>query len=151
MSDPSVPLDKHIDTRLEEMDRRHGQRFDAQEKAVSAALAAAEKAVQAALAASDRAITKSEANDEKWRANSNEWRGAMDDREIKLLSKAEAEPRFENLRERDDAMDVRLRDLEQRVGGTAQRGQGVKDAWGYLVAAVVAAGGVVAIVVAFAR
>jgi hypothetical protein len=48
-------------------------------------------------------------------------------------------------------MDIRLRDLEQRVGGSAQRGQGVKDAWGYLVAAAVFAAAVVAVVVAFAH
>lgn len=60
----------------DERDRRYGELAAAQAKAVDAALAAAKEAVAVA-----------EANSEKWRANANEWRNAMDDRERDFLSK----------------------------------------------------------------
>lgn len=56
------------DTLLElmnERDRRYGERFAAQEKAIAVA----------------------EMNAEKWRMNANEWREAMNDRERNFLSK----------------------------------------------------------------
>lgn len=57
----------------------------AAEKAVTTALASAEKAVSAALAAQEKATDKYEREVERWRANSNEWRDAMDDRERKFV------------------------------------------------------------------
>jgi hypothetical protein len=64
-------------------------RFEAQEKAVSAALAAAEKAVVAALASSEKAVDKAEVSAERWRNAANEWRGAMGDRERDFLTRKE--------------------------------------------------------------
>ena len=65
MSD-EVPLRQHFEALLEETDKRYNQRFEAQEKAVSAA----------------------EANSEKWRNNANEWRESMLDRERQFFSKS---------------------------------------------------------------
>src|SRR5687768_8375127 len=65
------------------------RRFEEQEKAVHAALAAAEKAVQAALVSAKEAVDKAEKNVETWREASNEWRGAMNDRERNFVTKSE--------------------------------------------------------------
>jgi hypothetical protein len=65
----SVSLKEHIEKILAEKD-----------KAVNIALAAAKEAVQVA-----------EVNAEKWRANANEWRSAMTDRERTFLARGEFE------------------------------------------------------------
>lgn len=63
----TVPLKEYFEKILEEKD-----------KAINIALAAAKEAVQVA-----------EANAEKWRNQSNEWRGAMNDREKKFITRGE--------------------------------------------------------------
>jgi len=69
-------LKVYFEALLAEHDKRYEQRFLAQEKAMEAAFASSEKAIAVA-----------ETNSEKWRANANEWRKAMDDRERNFLSK----------------------------------------------------------------
>lgn len=66
MGAPDVPLREHFETLLAEQEKRYAQRFDAQEKAIAVA----------------------EANAEKWRANANEWRQAMTDRERNFLPRS---------------------------------------------------------------
>lgn len=53
-------LRQHYDARLQEMDLRYQQRFDAQQQALQAALLAAEKAVQTALIAVEKSSAKTE-------------------------------------------------------------------------------------------
>lgn len=48
-----------------------------------------DKAVTAALSAAKEAVLIAEASSEKWRANANEWRGAMSDKDSKFLTRAE--------------------------------------------------------------
>jgi len=119
----------HVLTLIDANDRRYEDRFAAQEKsvhdafaasekAVNAALAAQEKAVTAALAASEKAVSVAETNAEKWRDNANEWRGAMTDREAKFITTTE----FGLLKERID-----------RSEGS---GRGMRDLWGWIVAAI---------------
>ena len=64
-------------------------KFESQDRAVTAALAAADKAVQAALISAEKAVLKKEEEVERWRAASNEWRGALSDRERDYLSRKE--------------------------------------------------------------
>jgi VIT1/CCC1 family predicted Fe2+/Mn2+ transporter len=78
--------DKYFEMRLAEMEKRYEQRFLAQEQAVKSALASAEKAVDAALQSAETAKEVARINDDKWMANANEWRKAMDDRERNFLS-----------------------------------------------------------------
>ncbi len=55
-----------------------------------AALREADKiAIAAALAAAEKAVLKKEEEVERWRANANEWRGAMSDRERDFLTRKE--------------------------------------------------------------
>jgi hypothetical protein len=48
-----------------------------------------QRAVEAALSAAKEAVTAAEVNAERWRNSSNEWRGAMSDRERTFISRAE--------------------------------------------------------------
>lgn len=77
---------KAIDAALAAQEKAVATALVAAEKAVITALASAEKAVSAALAAQEKATDKYEREVERWRANSNEWRSAMDDRERAFLS-----------------------------------------------------------------
>jgi hypothetical protein len=88
-----------------------------------------EKAVKAALAAADTAVNKAEYNSEKWRDSANEWRQAMDDREVKFMPRTEYTSAHQALIDRIGA-------LENRVTKNEGTGQGLKQGWGYLVAGV---------------
>jgi len=87
-----------------------------------------DKAIKAALASSDIAVNKAEYNSEKWRDSANEWRQAMDDREIKFLPRTEYTAAHQALTERIGV-------IEMRITKSESTGQGLKQGWGYLVAA----------------
>lgn len=98
---------KHMTAILAANDTRYREKFEGQEKAVNAALAAAEKAVNVA-----------EAHAEKWRANANEWRSAMTDRENRFVTQAE----YALLKER----------MDKHEGSS----RGMRDLWGWIAAGV---------------
>lgn len=100
-----------------------------------------EKAVKAALASSELANTKAETNADRWRSASNEWRQAMDDREVKFM------PR-EEYRQAHNSMMERLGVAEARIAANENRGVGLKQGWGFLVGALGAAAGVIGIFLA---
>ena len=112
-----------VDAILSEHDVRYGQRFDAQEAALKAALTAAEKAVAAALAAAERASLSTQA--------------AAD----KAVQKAELanDQRFGTIVEKLDG-------VAAQVGLLAGTGSGLKAGWGYLVAAVAAIAAIISTV-----
>jgi len=110
---------------VDERDLRYTQLAEAKEKAIGAALAAAEKAVQVA-----------EVNSEKWRANANEWRLAMDDREALFVKKETFEGMLAGLTKD-------IRELKERMDVSQGRGQGYEKIWGWIVAAA-GSGGVLA-------
>jgi hypothetical protein len=118
---------KHIMSLIAANDVRYQQRFEGQEKALKDALAAQEKAVNAALANSEKAILVAEQNAEKWRANANEWRAAMTDREAAFVSRREYDTLKESFSQQKD-------DFTAHVAS----GKGMRDLWGWIVAAIVA-------------
>ncbi|MES2211467.1 MAG: hypothetical protein V4515_14985 [Chloroflexota bacterium] len=123
----------HVLALLAESDLRYQQRFDAQTRALDAALLAAEKAVQTALTAAEKAVTKAEIAAEKRFDAVNEFRGAYQDIIAQQMPRNEAEQRL-------TAMAEKIDDLKgsSRAGAVAL--------WSYLVGAA----GIVIAVVAFA-
>ena len=87
------------------------------------------EAVRAALASAETAVNKAEYNSEKWRDSANEWRQAMDDREVKFLPRTEYQGAHQ-------ALIDRIGMLENRVTKNEGTGQGLKQGWSYLIAAV---------------
>jgi len=87
------------------------------------------EAVIAALASAETAVNKAEYNSEKWRDSANEWRQAMDDREVKFLPRTEYTGAHQALIDRISA-------LESRVTKSEGAGQGLKQGWSFLVAGV---------------
>ena len=84
----------HLEQLAADLDLRHEQRFEAQEKAVQAALVAQEKAVAAALAAQKEAVNKSEASYDKRFESVNEFRAQLSDQGRTFLPRNEADARF---------------------------------------------------------
>lgn len=112
------------------------QRFEAQDKAVAAALAAQEKAVTAALAAADRAVAKAEGASERRFESINEFRGALSDSARLLMPRAEAE-------QASRAMSEKIDELTKRVNSKDDQGRGLHQGWLILVAAIAVIGAVV--------
>lgn len=63
--------------------------FEERNKAIDSALTATKEAINIAAAAMKEAVKVASENDEKWRQNANEWRGAMEDREERFQQKPE--------------------------------------------------------------
>ena len=118
MSEDAVPLREHLKELLMEVDLRNQQRFEAQEKAVQAALVGAE-----------RAVLKAEAAAEKRFEAMNEIRGAMSDQGRMLIGREEALARMSGLEEKVGA-------LTERLDKAEGSGSGLKAGWGYLIGGV---------------
>lgn len=144
---PLNRIERHFDTIIAERDRffseaiaaerrftaeryeRSQQRFDAQEKAVSAALEVTNEATKAALAAAERAVAKAETATEKRFEGVNEFRKQLSDQTATFIARVEAMGQITNLREKIDALTTRL---ERTEGQSA----GLSSGWGYLVGAI---------------
>lgn len=104
-----------------------------------AVLAEKDKAINIALASAKEAVSVAEANAEKWRANANEWRGAMTDRERNFVQKSEFVVYKESV---EKALTV-----EKERGDINQgKGMGAVSLWGYIVGAI----GVVSMIISIA-
>jgi hypothetical protein len=151
-SEAPVSLRDHVLALFAEKDLRDQQRFDAQEKAVQAALLAQqtavgaallaqEKATQAAQQSADRATSKAEAASEKRFEATNEFRGQLADQAATFMPRSEAESRLAALAEKVD-------DLKTGASAGQNRSAGANAAWGYLVVGV---GLVVALITIFVK
>jgi hypothetical protein len=127
------------DKRELERDRRLDERFDAQEKAVAAALAAAEKAVNAALSAAEKAVTKSEEAQLRVNVTQNEFRGTLKDQAADLMPRSETELLVKDLRDK-------VEKLSEVKDQTLGRQAGVQLSAGYLFAILAGLGTVFSIV-----
>lgn len=120
---------------LEESDKRYSQRFDAQEKAVQAALANAERALSTASSAADKRLD-----------SMNEFRGALRDQQNTFIPRSEVSGMVRALSDKIERLEA---DLASRTGSKAQaaeRQTGVMWLVGLVVAVVV---GLVGAVVGF--
>ena len=72
-----------------------------------------------------RAVQLAEQNNEKWRANANEWRATMGDREVKFSTKEETK-----------ALQERLTKLELYAADRQGQGSGLSAGWSILVTVV---------------
>lgn len=127
---------KYFEALLLEKSLRDQQRYDAQIKALDAALLAAEKAVQTALTAAEKAVTKAEMAAEKRFESVNEFRQTLSDQASTFISRDQFEATADRLRE----LAAKLDKIEGRAGGYS-------SSWQTLVSVVLVVGAVVAIVV----
>jgi len=137
-------LSDRLDNELASLRREVDQRFEATDKATSAALAAAEKATSAALAAAQRAVEKAETASERRFDSVNEFRSTLADQQATLMPRAEAISRLAAIEEKYAA-------LSSRIDRGEGRGSGLNAGWLYLVAGVAVLGGILGIVAAIAK
>jgi hypothetical protein len=101
---------------------------------------AQEKAVQAALASADRAVAKAEMAAERRFDSVNEFRSTLSDQARLLMPRSETEQALKSL---TDKIDI----LTSRVNQRDDRGRGMGDVWGFIVGAI----GVVALIISMFR
>lgn len=108
---------------LNERDKRYGERFDAQQVAVQAALAEREAAVQAAFESSEKAILKAEVSIEK-RADATYVSLQELSRSLaQLMPREEALTRVNAVSDAQSALALRIERIEAvKTGGNEQRG-----------------------------
>lgn len=111
---------------------------------ILALMAERDKQVAIALAAADRAVVKAEAAAEKRFEGVNEFRATLSDQAARLMPREEAVTRMDSLRERLDALTLRITTTEGRSSGLAA-------GWGWIVGVVGLIGGILGIVLALKR
>jgi homoserine kinase len=129
MPDDGVPLREHFEAVLAERDIRYQQRFEAQTKAIDAALSSAEKAV-----------TKAETATERRFEGVNEFRQTLSDQAATFISRVEYA-----------ALEKRVTELATKQEKDTSRGEGIGLSAKFVVGALTAAVAVIAIVVAAAN
>lgn len=146
-SDPSAwtpdLLYLHINARITDLSGRLDERYENQEKALSAALAGQEKAVTAALAAQEKAVNKAETANERRLESVNEFRGQMADMIRTLIPRSEADARFTALAEKLDELSARMSEVDRRTASRLDLIQG--RASGISMSAGAIAGGIAAV------
>lgn len=127
---PTISLQEHLEKlaaerermndRLDaERDLRYQQRFQAQNEAVSAAMAAAEKAIAAALIAAEKAVGKAEVATEKRFDAVNEFRQSLNDIAALQVGRAEYQAGHANLAEKIDSLAKSIDTGAGRSAGTS--------------------------------
>ena len=118
----------HVTALYAEGNIRNQQRFDAQTKAIEAALLAAKEAV-----------IKAELATEKRFESVNEFRQTLSDQAAQFMTRTEAEAAISRNAER-------IQDLTDRLNRSEGHSQGLGAGWAYLVAAVGAIAAVIVVV-----
>lgn len=143
-------LKDYFERLVHDADRRYEQRFVAQEKAV-----------EAALEASALATSKAEQDNQRWRDAANEWRDAMNDREVRFMPRNEAAAELGNFAKQleehvkaraflIDSLQKQISELQTWRASTEGKSTGLSAGWGYLVGAIGLAATVIAIILALA-
>lgn len=109
-------LERRFQRELAEYDRRHTQLYDAGAAAWQSAIISSEKLVNLAMSAAQAAVQKAELANEKRFENVNEFRGSMNDAQVRLMPRSEAEARLTALQEKIGDLNARV---ERREGATA--------------------------------
>jgi multidrug resistance efflux pump len=120
-----VSLRKHLESLIDERDRRYAQRFDEQEKALAAALLATKELTQQASSFAKDAAQKFAAELQEYKAVNNEWRATVNDWRQNTVPRAEYNVRHEELERRMASAEVFKEQATGRYAAkTEDRGQG---------------------------
>jgi len=134
LDDMRVMLNERYSTQTKAVDAA----FVAQQTAMQTALTAAERAVATAMLAAEKAVDKAEDAAAKRFEAVNEFRGQLADQAASFMPRLEANARV-------DALENQIGELKERLDKSQGRSVGLDKAWGYIVAAIVAAAGLAAL------
>ncbi len=148
----------HVDTLHEHIERifaEHEVRYDQRFTGIIEAQRKAEEAVDTALHTQERLVQRAEeVNDRRFEAFTAA-RRSTDAATLLMMPRTEAEQRFSALdakmQQLHNASNDKWAELSARFDRTEGRGHGLNAGWGYLVGAIGAVGGVLAIVFALTR
>jgi hypothetical protein len=156
MSEPTVKIRTHEPTLFEltaELDSlamlmaqycSHNAKLEEErEKRWDVTIAAMKNETALSFTWSEKAIGKAEANAEKWRDNSNEWRTAMNDREIKFATKSEVTAELATLQSEIANLNVRS---SGNIGVQEGTKQGKEESRGSLLAVVIIMGTLISLI-----
>ena len=101
-------LEKYLDSRIGDMDRRHEQRDILRNENNKAALVAIEQSALAAVRAAKEATDKAERAQQLRNEAQNEWRATLSDLSSTMLPRSQHAADMENLKERFDGLDRRM-------------------------------------------
>jgi small-conductance mechanosensitive channel len=108
------PTTRELLSIINERSSANSQRFEAQEKAVAAALAAAKEAV-----------AKAETAAEKRFDSVNEFRASLKDQQTTLIPRVEVDVRFKAMEAKVSDNEARINQIVSRAEGSAQLWQGI--------------------------
>ena len=109
--------DRRYTDKFEQLEKLMLSGFAAAKEAVASALAAAKEAVTAAFESAKEAITKQETATEKRFESVNEFRSQLKDQQVTLLPRAEADQRFQQLRDLYDAQQKQIAAQQNIMSG----------------------------------
>jgi hypothetical protein len=159
---------EYINARIADMELRQQQRFDAQTKAVDAAIIAQRAAVDAALIAANQATAKAEtATDIRFQAV-NEFRGQLADQATRFITRVEVEAailrnteriaelaaKLEHFADKSlvvgeyDQLTTKLDNIGNRVTRFEGKGKGMQASWAIAVALITMIIGIIAVYLA---
>ena len=118
------PTNRELLSIINERSSANSQRFEAQEKAVAAALAAAKEAV-----------AKAEAAAEKRFDSVNEFRSTLKDQQSTLIPRTEVDVRMKAMEAKIADNEARIVQIVSRAEGSAQLWQGITVALGICITA----------------
>ena len=127
----AIEVDRRYTTVITEIEKRYDMRIDDLEKNFTMQMTNARDARE-----------KLEMHAEQWRAQANEWRGAMDDRERRYAMKDNMEAVVGALHKELDTLRAEVVQVRLDLGMQAGKGTGMDKMWGYIIAAISAAGAV---------
>jgi len=113
----------HVLSLLAASDKRYEQRFEAQEKAIHAALMSVKEQTKNSFDASEKAIVKAEEAQKAYNQSHNDLARKMDDQSKATMPRTETESRFRSLEEKINE----LKEFVARGGGEAHGVKAVKD------------------------
>lgn len=129
---------KAVDAALAAQDKATAAAFSAAEKAVAAALAAQEKATNAAFAAANSAVSKAELANEKRLDSVNEFRGQLKDQAALLATRTEVGVQFKAQGEKIETLNADIISMRARSEGASSLWALIAGAVGLLVGVAVA-------------
>jgi hypothetical protein len=134
-SNDMIPLKEHLLKLIESNDKRYNERFEAQDKAVAAALAAQKELTSAAFASSEKAIVKAEDSQRTYNAGHNDLSRKMEEQYKLMVPLTEHKADLLNMEKRMDRMGEDVKGLRESRSGVEGKGIGINAVIAYIFGA----------------
>ena len=131
-------LFSEYDARIARLEVHSSALIHSQRNEINIAIQSVERLLQVAVKNTEDAVLKVEVANDKRFASVNEFRGALNDQQARMITRAEVEAKV-------DAVVKQTQDLTDRVNMMTGKGVGLNAGWVYLIAAIGAASALLSI------